>query len=39
MSNLMTINGQQAVISFDPDINLFRGGGACERRRGFLRRR
>jgi len=25
MNNLMTINGQQAVISFDPDINLFRG--------------
>jgi len=25
MNNLMTINGQQATISFDPDINLFRG--------------
>jgi len=25
MNNLMTINGQQAIISFDPDINLFRG--------------
>jgi len=25
MNNLMTIGGQQAVISFDPDINMFRG--------------
>ncbi|MDR2925887.1 MAG: type II toxin-antitoxin system HicB family antitoxin [Azoarcus sp.] len=25
MNNLITINGQRAVISFDPDINLFRG--------------
>jgi len=25
MNNLMTIGGQQAVISYDPDINLFRG--------------
>lgn len=25
MNNLMTIDGQQAVISFDPEINLFRG--------------
>ncbi|MDR2244189.1 MAG: type II toxin-antitoxin system HicB family antitoxin [Burkholderiales bacterium] len=25
MNNIMTINGQQAVISFDPEINLFRG--------------
>jgi predicted HicB family RNase H-like nuclease len=25
MNNLMTIGGQQAVIAFDPDINLFRG--------------
>jgi predicted HicB family RNase H-like nuclease len=25
MNNIMTIGGQQAVISFDPDIKMFRG--------------
>jgi len=25
MNNVMTIDGQQAVITFDPEINLFRG--------------
>lgn len=25
MNNVMTINGHQAVIAFDPDISMFRG--------------
>ena len=25
MNNIMTINGYQAVIAFDPDIHMFRG--------------
>lgn len=25
MNNVMTINGQRAVISFDPDLGMFRG--------------
>lgn len=25
MSNMMTINGYQAVITFDPEISMFRG--------------
>jgi len=25
MNNIMTIDGQKAVISYDPEINLFRG--------------